>query len=33
MKDPMTSGKYTQVWYELKVRIDENHLAKLEGSA
>ncbi len=32
MKDPMKSSKYTQVWYDLDVRIDEKHLARLEGS-
>ncbi len=32
MKDPMKSSKYTQVWYDLSVREDENHLARLEGS-
>ncbi len=32
MKDPMKSSKYTQVWYDLDVRTDESHLARLEGS-
>ncbi len=32
MKDPMKSSKYTQVWYNLHVRTDENHLVRLEGS-
>ncbi len=32
MKDPIKSIKYTQVWYDLDVRVDENHFARLEGS-
>ncbi len=33
MKDPMKSSKYTQVWYDLDVRTDESHFARLEDSA
>ncbi len=33
MKDLMKSSEYTQLWYDLEVRTDESHLAKLEGSA
>ncbi len=32
MEDPMKSSKYTQVCYDLSVRGDKNHLARLEGS-
>ncbi len=32
MQEYNKSSKYTQVWYDMDVRMDESHLARLESS-